>query len=144
MAAKPRAREILTFLAVGGLSAAVDGGMFLLLSWFGVPPVLASALGFLSAFAVNYGGNRRLVFHTKSLGSLWRYVALVILNLGLSAGLVALGIAVGLHPIAAKAGSIVIIAVFNYLAMRAWVFRDRSPNPDDSGPPSAEFDSAAD
>jgi putative flippase GtrA len=128
VAATSRTRERLSFLIVGGLSAAVDGGMFLLLSYLGVPPVLASALGFLSAFAVNYGGNRRLVFRSKGNSSLWRYVVLVIVNLGMSGALVAMGMAVGLHPIVAKAVSIVVVAVVNYFAMRMWVFRDRSPN----------------
>lgn len=141
MAINPRVREILTFLIVGGLSAAVDGGVFVLLSWLGVPPVLASAISFMSAFVVNYGGNRRLVFRAVGRGSLWRYITLVIVNLGLSAGIVALGIFAGLSPIAAKVVSIVIIAAVNYVVMRAWVFRDRSP--DDSGRSSAGSGSAA-
>jgi putative flippase GtrA len=140
MAMPPRIREVLTFLTVGGLSAAIDAGGFLLLSWLGVPPVLASAIGFMSAFVVNYGGNRRIVFRTAARGSLWRYVTLVIVNLGLSAGLVALGIALGLVPVAAKAVSIVVIAAFNYAVMRLWVFRVRSPRPHDSESPSTEGD----
>lgn len=134
----------MTFLAVGGLSAAVDGGVFLVLSWLGVFPVLASAISFMSAFAVNYGGNRRLVFRAAGSGSLWRYITLVIVNLGLSAGLVALGILVGLSPVAAKVVSIIVIAAVNYVVMRTWVFRDRSPRPTDSGPLSTAPGSTAD
>lgn len=144
MAVNPRIREIMTFLVVGGLSAAVDGGLFLVLSWLGVFPVLASAISFMSAFAVNYGGNRRLVFRAAGGGSLWRYITLVVVNLGLSAGLVALGILVGLSPVAAKVVSIVVIAAVNYVVMRAWVFRDRSPRPTDSGPLSTAPGSATD
>ena len=84
-----------------------------------------------------------MVFRASGGGSLWRYVVLVVINLGLSAGLVALGIAVGLAPIPAKIVSIVVIAAFNYFAMRLWVFRGRSPSPDGSGSPSAGADSAA-
>lgn len=144
MAINPRVREIMTFLVVGGLSAAVDGGVFLLLSSLGLTPVLASAISFMSAFVVNYGGNRRVVFRAAGGGSLWRYITLVIVNLGLSAGLVALGILVGLSPVAAKVVSIVVIAAVNYVVMRAWVFRRRSPRPADSEPPSTALGSAAD
>lgn len=127
MALPPRLREVAAFLVVGGLSAAIDAGVFLLLTALGVHPVLASALGFMSAFIVNYGGNRRLVFRARSHpGQLWRYVALVVLNLGLSSGIVAVGIAAGLHPVVAKGISLVLIAIFNFVAMRQWVFRDRS------------------
>ena len=150
MALPPRVRELAAFLVVGGLSAAIDAGVFLLLSWLGLHPVLASSIGFLSAFAVNFGGNRRVVFRARSApGQLWRYIALVVLNLGLSAGIVALGIAVGLHPTIAKGVSLVLIAAFNFVAMRQWVFRDRggrdrSPNPPDSGEPSTAPAPAAD
>jgi len=132
VAISPRAREILTFIVVGGASTAIDAGGFLLLTWLGVPPVIASAIGFMSAFAVNYSGNSRLVFRMAARGSLWRYITLVVVNLGLSAGLVALGIALGLPAIVAKGISIVVIAAFNYLVMRLWVFRARPVRPDGS------------
>jgi putative flippase GtrA len=136
-----RVREILAFLVVGGLSAGIDAGVYLVLTLLGVPPVLASAISFMSAFAVNYGGNRRVVFRATHGGTLWRYVTLVIVNLGLSAGLVALGIALGWGPFIAKAVSIVVIAAFNYVAMRQWVFRARPASPDGSATPSARSDS---
>lgn len=134
MPPRARLREIAAFLIVGGLSAAIDAGVFLLLhNLAGVPPVIASAISFMSAFVVNYGGNRRVVFRAQQQrGTLWRYIVLVLANLGLSAGLVGLGVAAGLDPVVAKAISIVVIAVVNYVAMRLWVFRRRSPNPDGS------------
>ena len=138
MAVPPRVREVLAFLLVGGTSAAIDAGVFLLLSTIGVHPVLASSIGFMSAFIVNFSGNKKLVFRARSApGQLWRYIALVVVNLGLSAGIVALGIAVGLHPTIAKIVSLVLIAMFNFVAMRQWVFRDRTPNQDDSAAPSS-------
>ena len=145
MLSRSRVREILSFLVVGGLSAAIDAGVFLLLTALGVTPVLASAISFMSAFVLNYTGNRRVVFRaTNGKGYLWRYVTLVLTNLGLSAGLVALGVAVGLLPVVAKIISLVVIAVVNYVAMRQWVFRDRSTSPAGSAEPSPEPGSAAD
>lgn len=133
MAVPPRVRQVAAFLVVGGLSAAIDAGVFLLLTALGMHPVLASSIGFMSAFVVNFGGNRRVVFRAAAApGQLWRYIALVVLNLGLSAGIVGAGIAVGMHPVLAKGLSLVIIAVFNFMAMRQWVFRDRSPSRSDS------------
>ena len=135
MALSPRVREVAAFLVIGGLSAAIDAGVFLLLNTLGVYPVLASVISFISAFAINYNGNRRLVFRARSRpGQLWRYAALVFFNLGLSAGIVALGIAVGLSPVVAKIVSLVIIAIFNFVAMRQWVFRVRSGSPDRDEP----------
>jgi putative flippase GtrA len=113
----------IAFLIVGGLSAAIDAGVFVLLTWLNVPPVLASSISFLSAFVVNFKGNQQMVFRVRAnRWQLFRYIALVLVNLGLSAGLVALGVAVGLNPIVAKAISMVLIAAFNYVAMRWWVF----------------------
>lgn len=137
MALSPRLRQIGAFLVVGGLSAAIDAGVYLLLTWIGVHPVAASAISFMSAFVVNYGGNRRVVFRARGQsGTLWRYIVLVIVNLGLSAAFVAAGLAVGLGPITAKIVSIVLIAAINYVAMRYWVFRVR-PAPTDSATPAS-------
>ena len=122
---KRHGRQLAAFLLVGGLSAAIDAGVFLVLVAMGVDPVVATVVSFLSAFIINYGGNRSIVFRAKHTpGAFWRYVALVVLNLGLSAGIVALGILLGLVPVVAKAVSMVIIAALNFVAMRNWVFRD--------------------
>ena len=133
-----RIRQILAFLVVGGASAAVDALVYLLLTWWGVHPVLASAVSFMSAFGVNYGGNRQIVFRARGQrGTLWRYVVLVVVNLGLSAAFVAAGLAVGFGPILAKLVSIVAIAAINYVAMRWWVFRIRPEAPPGSTAPES-------
>lgn len=137
--ARAHARQGLTFLAVGGASALVDAGVFWLLVTVGVWPVVASALSFSSAFVINYRGNRDLVFRAKtSSGALVRYTILVIVNLGLSAGGVALGTEVlDLDPLAAKIATMVLVALVNFVVMRLWVFRpDREAHPEDA--PSAQ------
>lgn len=127
-----RYRAIFAFLVVGGLSAGVDVGVFLVLTWFGVQPVLASAIGFMSAFVINFKGNQQLVFRVRgNRGQLVRYIVLVVVNLGLSAGIVALGVALGVNPVAAKAISMVLIAAFNFIAMRLWVFPAAAERSDD-------------
>lgn len=139
MAKSERLREIFAFLVVGGLSAGIDGLVFLILIAFGVHPVLSSVLGFLTSFMFNFVANQRVVFRAKrNRWQLVRYVTLVAFNLGLSAGIVAAGLAIGLEPVVAKGISLVLIATFNYVMLRRWVFRATPESP----PGSAEDGSA--
>ncbi len=121
-------RQLLAFGFIGGLSAAIDAGIFWLLTSFGVWPALATVISFLSAFLVNYPGNARIVFRARHSGrSLRRYITLVLFNLGLSTGIVELLVLTHLIPIVAKLISIVIVAIVNFTAMRNWVFRAPKP-----------------
>ena len=130
-----RLHQPLAFLAIGLISAAIDGGVFLALHGLGVPPPAASAVSFLSAFAVNYRGNRDLVFNAgKVPGALPRYVILVVLNLGLSSGGVWLLVGGGLAPWGAKLTTMVTVAAINFVAMRGWVFPTLAKVPDAGRP----------
>jgi putative flippase GtrA len=121
-------RKLATFVAVGATSAACDFGVFWLLSRVGLYAGLASACGFLSAFVINYRGNRDLVFRAgKVPGAMVRYVVLVAVNLGLSTGIVAGLVALGVPALWSKLISMVVVAAFNFVMMRAWVFRPRVP-----------------
>ena len=133
-----RLHQPVTFLAVGLTSAAIDGGVFLILQRMGLPPAPASAASFLSAFAVNYRGNRDLVFDFgPAPGALRRYAVLVAVNLGLSSGGVWLLVGAGLAPWAAKVTTIAAIAAINFVAMRLWVFPARATDPDPGRPAPA-------
>jgi putative flippase GtrA len=117
-------RQLLTFGLIGGLSAAIDAGVFWLLTSLGMWPALATVISFLSAFLVNYPGNAKVVFRARhSSRTLRRYVILVVFNLGLSTGVVELLVLANVIPIVAKLVSIVIVAIVNFTAMRNWVFR---------------------
>jgi putative flippase GtrA len=134
-AGRHQLRQPLAFLAIGLTSAAIDGGVFLILHGLGVPPAAASAAGFLSAFGVNYRGNRDLVFAGgRATGALPRYVVLVMVNLALSTGGVWALVGGGLVPWAAKLTTMVVIAVMNFIVMRRWVFPARSHVPDAGRP----------
>lgn len=125
-------RQGFFFLIVGGASAVIDAGVFWLLVTLGMWPTLASVISFCAAFAVNYRGNRDLVFRAQaSRRALVRYTVLVVINLGLSAGGVALGTEVlNFSPIVAKVATMILVALINFFVMRLWVFRERSePNP---------------
>lgn len=130
-----RLHQPIAFLVIGLISSAIDAGVFLALQSTGMPPAAASAAGFVSAFAVNYRGNRDLVFDAVHVpGTLSRYVALVVVNLGLSSAGVWLLVGAGLMPWAAKLTTMVTIAAINFVAMRLWVFPARRADPD-AGPP---------
>ena len=121
-------RQFAAFVAVGLISAAIDGGTFLLLHRLGLVDWAANVIGYSLAFLVNYHGNRALVFKVTGLsGALRRYVILVLFNLGVSTLLVRLGLVAGLPPWLAKAGSIAVVATVNFVLLRLWVFRVRHP-----------------
>lgn len=120
---RERIRRWVTFLGVGAASAAVDAGVFSVLFALGLVAPLASALSFLSAFAVNYSGNRALVFrvvHNRRM--LVRYVVLVAMNFVLSTSIVAGLVAVRVEGHIAKLISMAVIALINYWLMSRWVF----------------------
>lgn len=121
-------RQLLAFLIVGLASAAIDAGVFLLLTRLGVPPAPASAASFCAAFAVNYRGNRDMVFSAGRIpGALRRYVLLVIGNLAVSTGGVAGLVVVGTPPFIAKLSTMVLVAAINFVLLRRWVFSAPPP-----------------
>jgi putative flippase GtrA len=120
------ARGFVLFVLVGGASAAVDLVVFLGLTYAGMIAWAASAVSFLAAFAVNYRGNRDLVFRAGAVpGAVRRYVLLVAFNWLASTGLVALATGLGLEGWLAKLISMALVAIFNYAALRLWVFARR-------------------
>jgi len=133
---RDRLHQPLAFLAIGLTSAAIDAGVFLLLNHLGVPPAAASAISFLSAFLVNYRGNRDFVFKAgQATGALPRYITLVAINLALSSAGVWLLVGTGLQPWAAKLTTIITIAAINFVAMRLWVFPAQAQAPGAGRPP---------
>jgi putative flippase GtrA len=124
---RERVVQFLLFGLVGGVSAGIDAGGFALLLSFGVLPLVASPISFLSSFAFNFLANRSLVYRAKpSWWQLVRYTTLVVVNTFISTGLVAGGIVLGMSPIFAKIGSIALIAMWNFVILRLWVFRSPS------------------
>jgi putative flippase GtrA len=120
--------RLVKYGCVGGASAIIDAGVFWILNHFGLVPALATAVSYACSFFVNYRGNRDITFKAGRVhGALPRYVLLVLFNWGLSIGSVAALSATGLMPIVAKLISIVLIACFNYFAMRHFVFRTSGP-----------------
>lgn len=134
---KPRAliKQAFSYLIVGGLSAAIDAGIYTLLLWLGVNPVLASPASFLTSVFFNYFINRAVVFADSRPGTYWRYAIVVAFNVVLGTGIVAAGVALGVNPLVAKGASMVVIVAFNFVVLRTWVFRRVREEPEE---PSGE------
>ena len=78
----------------------------------------------LSSFAFNFFANRSLVYRaTPDWWQFVRFASLVVVNTLISTGLVAVGIALDVSPLAAKIVSIAIIALWNFVLLRVWVFQ---------------------
>ncbi|MDR2372495.1 MAG: GtrA family protein [Bifidobacteriaceae bacterium] len=117
-------RRLALFGLVGAASAAVDFGVFMALTWVGLVEWAATAISFLTAFAVNYRGNRDLVFRAGAVpGAIGRYVVLVACNWVGSTALVAALAWSGLPGWAAKLISMALVAAVNFVALRNWVFK---------------------
>ena len=135
-------RQIFTFLCVGGASSLIDFGVFYLLSTFlHVIPWVASAISFLCAFAVNYRGNRDLVFKAgKVSGALPRYIVLVGFNWVVSTGVVAGLTAAKLPDWGAKIISMALVVVINFFALKFIVFRSSSRSKNQEPEPGKDLE----
>ena len=118
---------LVRYVGVGLLSLIVDAGaLWLLYDGADVALWLATSAGFWLSFAVNFLANRYFTFGARTNGGrqLVRYAVLVGLNylsnLGIVAGLVALGLA----AVPAKVIAVAVLSVVNFIAYRQWVFRD--------------------
>lgn len=116
------------FLLVGGVSAAVDTGLLWLLhGGFGVWLPLATFVGVATSNGVNFLLNRSWVFSSSSGGAggqLVRYFLLVGLNWLLTVLAVSALVALGANYLVARLAVLVVLTAFNFVAYRAWVFRD--------------------
>lgn len=113
------------FLAVGGLSAALDTGLLVAgREALGLPLALATTLAFLVTLGVTFGLNLLVVFEASGrlVRRLARYLVLVGVNYVLTLGLVLALTEVGLHYVASKVVAIAVCAVLNFVAYRHWVF----------------------
>lgn len=115
------------FLVVGGISVVVDVGLLALLhGGLGVALIAATVAAFALSSLVNFGLNRAWTFAGSRGGQprsqLVRFYLLVVLDLGLTVGIVAGLTAAGMFYVAAKLVATAVVAALNYLSYRFWVF----------------------
>lgn len=113
------------FAIVGGASLVVDAGsLYVFHGLLGVWLPAATTLAYAVAFVVNFGMNRLWAFGSSStMGrQLWRYLALVLVNLGVTVWLVQSLTDLGLPYLVAKVVTAVGLAIANYGISRKWIF----------------------
>ena len=123
------------FASVGVVNTVVDFGLFLLLVAVGVSAVPANALSTAAGMAVSLLGNRRFVFGATN--TQFREIALFLSVCGTGIWLIQPGVIIGLSAALAgsgslpgvlvaaiaKAGGIVVAAVWNFALYGTFVFR---------------------
>lgn len=118
-------RSSVRFLIVGGLSVATDtGALFVFHGVLGIWLPVATVLAFAVAFVVNFGLNRAWAFGATGGmgGQVWRYLALVMVNLAATVLLVQGLTSAGLPYLVAKVITAAGLAVVNYLVSKKWIF----------------------
>ncbi|MDQ2701771.1 MAG: GtrA family protein [Pseudomonadota bacterium] len=118
--------QALLFLVIGGVQFALDAGLFVALTWFGMVPAWANIAARLSAACLGFFLNGRLTFGHRSLGraQFARYISTWVLLTAASTITVA-GVAAmaGLKwAWLAKLLVEIVLAVASFLLMRNWVF----------------------
>lgn len=121
-----RRRHVVGYLVVGVLSYAIDLGLLVLLRDLAAAPLLvATSVGFWTSVGFNFTANR-WVFRGSGDGSarahVARYAALLVLNYGLTLGIVSGGVALGAGAVVSKTVAVAAIACLNFVAYRRWVF----------------------
>lgn len=130
------ARQLVRYVAVGGIGFAVDAGALALLLGTGAAgPYLGRVVSYLVAATVTWLLHRRFTFpgaERSRRGRQWLLFIVVntlgaALNYGVYAALVAGTATVAREPVLGVAAGSVIALAFNFLANRAWVFRAARP-----------------
>lgn len=126
----------LRYLLVGGLSFIVDFGLlWIFRELLDMYVWLASALAFAASFAVNFTLQKYFAFasSTQKPFALWRYSALVVINLILTSALVQLFALTGVGWELGKIIVTLMMVIWNFFLYRYWVFRtQRGDNADPS------------
>lgn len=119
--------RIVLFLAVGGLQFALDSGLFILLTHWGMAPSWTNLLTRFSAALLGFLLNGKLTFGQSRLTGrqLFKYLLLwVALTLLSTGAVVAIGQMAGIRAVwGMKIVVEILLAVVSFVLMRRWVFR---------------------
>lgn len=119
--------EIARFLIVGGVSTLLNYATFLLLYWFGVDYLVASATGFLSGVGLGYVLNKNWTYSVTEASTpslVGRYLFVYLLSLVAGLGLIYILVDVGgLSPLISNVASICLTTCFNFIGTRFFVFK---------------------
>ena len=119
--------ELIRYMLTGGMTTAVNYGLFFLLNAFSVNYLLSNSIAWLGAVLFAFYANRQVVFHSrgKKLDEFRRFFSLRFLTLLLENLLLFLFVdCIGLYKAAAKVSVSVITVLLNYVACKYQVFRN--------------------
>lgn len=118
--------SILKFLMSGGVAAATEYVVFLVLHEIGLPLFIANAFSFMCGLVVSFTLNKQWVFAKKGGGSrqFTMYFTLACINLLISSGLLSLLVhGFNMLPSIAKLGTMILIASWNYIIYQKVIFK---------------------
>jgi len=119
-------REMIGVVLVSVGVNAIGYGIYLLLTWLGVPPLLAVTILYPAGVAASFVGNRQLTFahEGNAVSAAVRYLAVqfggYLINLSL---LLVFTERFGLSHEVAQAGAVVVVAAYLFITLRHFVFR---------------------
>ena len=113
------------YVAVGGVATAAHWALLVLLvEGAATPAWLASGAGAVLGAQVAFWGNRGFTFaHRGAVGpAWWRFMGTALLGAGVGMALVAEGVALGVHYLAAQAVATAVVMVLTFAVNRRWTF----------------------
>jgi putative flippase GtrA len=121
MVLKPR---FMVFVLVGVACAAIDVGLMVFLRWVGLHYLLATSLGFVAGFAVNFLLHSRITFRAQyTHGTLFRFMVVVVVNFLLSIFMVFVFQEWMNAALWGKLLSLPLVSVNGFFLSKHWVFR---------------------
>ena len=123
---KPPFGRFILFAFMGGVGTLVHyAALILLVSEFGVDPILASTAGAVSGALVNYILNYRFTFNSSQLHrqALPKFLAIAGLGFVFNAALMWLAVRVlALHYLLGQIIATCLVLIWNYMGNRHWTF----------------------
>jgi putative flippase GtrA len=119
-------RQMVSYGVIGLGSAGLDALVFwLLISFASAQPQVANVAGVLCGIAMSFSLNRLFTFHVrdKVVVRFAVFFGVGLIGLALSAGILAVGLRLGLSAMTTKACSIVLVAAVQFVLNRSVTFR---------------------
>jgi len=116
--------RFMVYVLVGVACAVIDVGLMEFLRWAGLHYLLATSLGLVAGFSVNFFLHSRVTFSaTYTHGQLFRFLAVVLLNFMLSMCIVFVFQEWMNAALLGKLLSLPLVAVNGFFLSKHWVFR---------------------
>ncbi len=122
---KRDAGALARYAGVGAAATAAHWALLaLLVEAFGVAPWLASGAGAVLGAQVAFAGNRHYTFGHRGplFAAWWRFMATASAGAAVGMAVVALGVALGLHYLAAQALATALVMLLTFAVNRLWTF----------------------